>query len=69
MVWLGLAAGVAGALILTRVMVSLLYDVTPTDPGVFAGVLAVLGMVALAACLLPAWHATRVNPVRALSAD
>lgn len=69
MVWLGLLAGVAGALLLTRVIVSLLYGVTPTDPAVFLGVVAVLGSVALTACLLPAWHATRVNPVRALRAE
>ena len=65
----GLAAGAAGALGLTRLLAGLLYEVHPNDPRVFAAVAALLGAVGLAACLLPARRATRVDPVPALKAD
>jgi ABC-type antimicrobial peptide transport system permease subunit len=62
----GFAGGIAGSLALRRVLESQLYDVKATDPLVYAGVAAVLGTVALVACLLPAWRASRVSPVVAL---
>ena len=65
-VGVGLAVGTAGALALTRVLASLLYDVSPTDPLTFAGVAAVLGAVALAASYLPARRAAMVDPIVAL---
>jgi len=65
----GLAAGVAGALVLTRVVRSLLYEVTPTDPVTFAGVLLLLGGAALVASYLPARRATRADPMTALRAE
>jgi len=63
---IGLAAGVALSLALTRTMTSLLFGTTPTDPLTFAGVIAVLGSVAVAASYLPARRASQIPPVDAL---
>ena len=65
----GLALGVAGAFALTRLLASLLFGVTPTDPTSFAAVAALLLVVALGATALPAWKAARVEPARALRAE
>jgi len=65
-VGIGLAIGVGGALALTRVLASLLYEVSPTDPLTFIGVAVVLGAVALTASYLPARRAARVDPIVAL---
>ncbi len=62
----GLAAGVAGSLALTRLMASLLFGVTATDPITFVGVVLLLTFVALLASYLPARRATQVDPVIAL---
>ena len=62
----GLAVGVAGALALTRVMRSLLFSVSATDPAVFGSIVALLAAVALLACYLPARRAARVDPMVAL---
>ena len=66
LVGLGLALGVGGALALTRLLRSLLFGVTPTDPATFAAMAALLGAVAMLACLVPARQATRVDPAIAL---
>ena len=63
---IGIAMGIAGALALTRVMTSLLFEVKPTDPATFVLVTLVLALVALAASFLPARRAMRVDPVVAL---
>ena len=62
----GLVAGAAGALALTGLLKSLLFGITATDPATFAVVAAVLTLVALIACLVPALRATKVDPVIAL---
>jgi putative ABC transport system permease protein len=63
---LGLAAGLIAALLLTRLMASLLFGIAPTDAATFASVAAVLAVVALAACYVPARRATRVDPMQTL---
>jgi predicted permease len=62
----GSAAGIIGALLLSRLMTKLLYGVLPTDPVTFTGVAVLLMFVALAANYLPARRATRVDPIVAL---
>lgn len=66
---LGALAGLVGALALTRLMRSLLFDVTPADPATHLVVVSVLMVVCVLACLVPAWRATRVDPVVALRQD
>ena len=66
LVLVGLVLGLAGALILTRFLSSLLFGVGAADPLTFAGVSALLAAVALLACLLPARRAAKVDPVTAL---
>jgi putative ABC transport system permease protein len=62
----GITAGVAGALVLTRFIRSLVFGVSPSDPWVIAGAAGLLLAVALVASYLPARRATRVNPMIAL---
>jgi predicted permease len=60
---IGLVGGLVGALGLTRVIKTLLYNVTPTDPLTLGIVAGVIGIVAVAACFVPAWRATRTDPM------
>jgi putative ABC transport system permease protein len=62
----GLAAGLVGAAIVTRVFRSMLFEVTPSDPATFVSVAAILAAVAFFACFIPARRATRVDPLVAL---
>ena len=66
---IGAACGLAGALALTRLMKSLLYDVSPADPLTYGAVAAGLILAATLASYLPARRATRVDPVGALRAE
>ncbi len=66
---LGVALGVAGALVLARVMASILYGVAPHDPLTFGAVVVVLLGVALVACLVPARRAMRVDPAITLRGE
>ncbi|PWT90959.1 MAG: hypothetical protein C5B56_04580, partial [Proteobacteria bacterium] len=63
---IGAAAGLAGAVVLTRYLRALLYSVSPTDPLVLGAAAAVLAAVAMAAVWLPARRATKVDPIEAL---
>jgi putative ABC transport system permease protein len=69
MALLGVAAGIAGALGLTHLMANQLFGVTPYDPLTFGVVAAVLTLVALLACYLPARRAVRVDPAVALRCE
>jgi putative ABC transport system permease protein len=62
----GLAAGVAGAILSARLLSTLLYAVKPSDPAVLAGIVAILGTTAAAACWLPARRAATIDPLVAL---
>jgi putative ABC transport system permease protein len=62
----GLVCGLAGGVAAARMIRELLYGVKPMDASVFVGVALVLLCVAGAACVLPAWRASRLDPVRAL---
>jgi putative ABC transport system permease protein len=62
----GSAAGIGAALLLSRLMASMLYGVRPTDPVTFAGVAIALCVVALLATYIPARRATRIDPMVAL---
>src|SRR5215472_1751984 len=65
----GIAIGIALALLLTRLLGNLLYQVSPRDPRAFVAAFAVMTFASLAACFLPAWRATRTDPMRALRAE
>jgi len=62
----GLALGLAGAMALTRLIAGWLYRVSPVDAPTLAAVAALLFLVSVAACALPAWKAARIDPVAAL---
>jgi macrolide transport system ATP-binding/permease protein len=62
----GIIIGVVAALTLTRLMTTQLYKVSPRDPLAFGIAFVVMTIVAVVACFLPAWRATRIDPVRAL---
>jgi len=75
-VWQGMkpaAAGMLGGVLLgsaaTRLLQSLLFDVKPTDAPVLAAAVALLSAIALMACFIPAWRATRIDPVQALRSE
>ena len=65
----GIAIGVVGAVGLSQLLRSVLFEVSPTDPLTFVAIPASLLIVALLACLIPARRATQIDPMRALRVD
>ena len=65
----GIVAGVIVALAATRFLASLLYGVGATDPLTFAAVTALVLAVAITATALPAWRASRIDPIKSLRVD
>jgi putative ABC transport system permease protein len=66
---LGIFFGTIGALVATRSMTKLLFDISSTDPTTFLGVGLLLAIVALIASLVPAHRATRIDPMNALRCE
>jgi putative ABC transport system permease protein len=66
---LGVAIGLAGAFAATQAIAALLFGVSAMDPVTYAGVIALLGVVSLIACGVPAWRASRLDPASTLRAD
>jgi putative ABC transport system permease protein len=66
---LGIVLGLAGAAVLTRLMVSLLFEVKPTDPATLIGVALLLAAAALLACYIPARRALSIQPINALRCE
>jgi ABC-type antimicrobial peptide transport system permease subunit len=64
--FLGLVLGLSASAATVRLIRSMLYDTRPLDPRVFGLVTAVVLLVAIAACVVPAWRASRLNPLQAL---
>ena len=65
----GLVVGLAGALAMNRLIASMLFGVQPTDPVTLVAVVATITLVAMLACWLPAWRASRVDPIVVLRED
>lgn len=66
---IGVGVGLAGALLVTRLLAGLLHEVTPHDPTTFVGIAILILVVASLACAVPAAHAARVDPMVALRSE
>jgi putative ABC transport system permease protein len=65
----GLALGSAASAGVTQLIRSMLYDTRPLDPAVYVSVSIALLMVATLACMIPAWRASRLDPMQALRSE
>ena len=69
MLKLGVAFGVAGAIVASQVLRNQLHGLSPFDPIAYAGVAVVLTLIAVAATIVPARRATRIDPIAALRCE
>jgi len=69
MVGIGLCFGLVGAFLSSRLIQQLLFEIKPLDPVAYFGGALFFGAVAVVACFVPAWRATRINPVAALRSE
>lgn len=65
----GLVLGLAASIAAVKLIESMLYETRPLDPAIFAGVAASLLLVAALACFIPAWRASRIDPMQALRTE
>jgi ABC-type antimicrobial peptide transport system permease subunit len=65
----GLIIGILASLAATRLLQTMIYDVSPTDPAVMVAVAFLLAAITVVACFVPAWRATRIDPVVALRSE
>ena len=65
----GLAVGLVGAVMSADLLESMLYEVRPTDPLTYAGVALLLAGLATIASIIPAWHASQVDPIEVLNGE
>ena len=66
---IGLAIGTAGAFVLTRSLSALLFEISPLDPLSYSAAVVLLALVSICACLVPAWRASRVDPIIAMQSE
>jgi predicted permease len=66
---IGSAIGLVGAFIVTRSLSALLFEITPVDPVSYSAAVALLGLLSVCACLVPAWRASRVDPIIAMQSE
>ena len=66
---LGVVVGIGAALLATRLLATLLYGVSHVDPVTYVGVVVLLTLTSIVASALPAWRASRVDPVTALRSE
>lgn len=65
----GIVVGIAASLALGRFVAALLFGVLPNDPGILVGASVLLGSIGIAACVIPGWRASRVDPATSLRVD
>ena len=65
----GVGLGLAASLATSRLITSLLFEVSPNDPVTYVSVIVALGLIAISACSIPAWRAASVDPLVALRRD